>query len=598
MMLIFPLIELLLLAAAAVYYAAIKTHRICLKVIRPFWVLAGGTFLASIVMFLPLHYTAERAYSGALNSCCKAVLASIGDTIGMFSLNGGFDPISDFASSVPNSGLYSFVASALYLAGPMMTLGVVLSFVRNLQAHCSYLLHYDREVHVFSELNEKALTLCASLRQREPKCALVFTDVAGEDERSYELQKDAEQLHAICFRRDVLAVDFRRHSKKRCITFFLLGEDEAENINQALQLMEEYHDREHSRIYLFASGSESEMMLSGCSRGKVILRRVNEKRALILHHLYNSEASLFRNAVPQPDEDAKLIHAVIVGLGGHGTEMLKALPWFCQMEGYRVEIDAFDADPLAASHFSALCPELMSPEYNGVFLPGEAQYTIRIHSGMDVESLEFMQEVLALQSPTYVLVSLGDDIRNIRAAERLRVLLERMGSHAEIQAIVYDTRKKEALTNAANWKGQPYRIECIGDLAESYSADIILDSELERDALSRHLQWGAEEEFWNFEYNYNSSVASAVHARMNALCGLAGAGKRAEDMTEEERTVFETNEHRRWNAYMRAEGYVYSGSKEKSSRNDLGKMHHDLVSYAELSEEERRKDSRVAGKRN
>ena len=44
---------------------------------------------------------------------------------------------------------------------------------------------------------------------------------------------------------------------------------------------------------------------------------------------------------------------------------------------------------------------------------------------------------------------------------------------------------------------------------------------------------------------------------------------------------------------MRAEGYVYSGSKEKSSRNDLAKMHHDLVDYASLTEEEKRKDSRV-----
>ena len=44
---------------------------------------------------------------------------------------------------------------------------------------------------------------------------------------------------------------------------------------------------------------------------------------------------------------------------------------------------------------------------------------------------------------------------------------------------------------------------------------------------------------------------------------------------------------------MRSEGYIYSGSKEKSSRNDLGKMHHDLVDYDSLTEEEKRKDSRA-----
>ena len=53
-------------------------------------------------------------------------------------------------------------------------------------------------------------------------------------------------------------------------------------------------------------------------------------------------------------------------------------------------------------------------------------------------------------------------------------------------------------------------------------------------------------------------------------------------------------EHRRWNAYMRSEGYVYSGSPDKASRNDLAKMHHDLVDFSRLTEEEKKKDSRVS----
>ena len=44
---------------------------------------------------------------------------------------------------------------------------------------------------------------------------------------------------------------------------------------------------------------------------------------------------------------------------------------------------------------------------------------------------------------------------------------------------------------------------------------------------------------------------------------------------------------------MRSEGYVFSGSHDKSSRNDLGKMHHDLVYFELLDEEEKRKDGRV-----
>ena len=52
-------------------------------------------------------------------------------------------------------------------------------------------------------------------------------------------------------------------------------------------------------------------------------------------------------------------------------------------------------------------------------------------------------------------------------------------------------------------------------------------------------------------------------------------------------------EHKRWNAYMRSEGFVYSGSTDKKTRNDLGKMHNDLVPSSNLSEKEKIKDLRV-----
>lgn len=88
-------------------------------------------------------------------------------------------------------------------------------------------------------------------------------------------------------------------------------------------------------------------------------------------------------------------------------------------------------------------------------------------------------------------------------------------------------------------------------------------------------------------------MASAVHMKARIWCGIAGADKKEEDLTLEERDIIEHLEHKRWNTYMRSEGYVYSGSNDKSSRNDLAKMHHDLVNFDSLSEEDKRKGSSV-----
>ena len=235
----------------------------------------------------------------------------------------------------------------------------------------------------------------------------------------------------------------------------------------------------------------------------------------------------------------------------------------------------------------------MDPRYNGVYVDGEAQYYIRIHSGLEVDTKTFADRIQSLKDATYVLVALGDDSLNIQTALRLRMLFEQCGAKPAIQAIVLSSDKRRALEGLRNYRGQPYQIDFIGDLESSCSEKVIIDSELEEEALRRHLRWGNEAEFWGYEYNYRSSIALAIHARAKVLCGIAGAGKPEAQLTEQERTQLETLEHRRWNAYMRSEGYIYSGSPEKSSRNDLAKMHHDLVNFDALTEEEKRKDSRV-----
>lgn len=175
-------------------------------------------------------------------------------------------------------------------------------------------------------------------------------------------------------------------------------------------------------------------------------------------------------------------------------------------------------------------------------------------------------------------------------AIKLRALFEQLKYKPVIQTVITDTKKKEALVNVKNFKGFKYDIDFIGDVKSTYSEKVILSSEIEARALERHICWGKESDFWRYDYNYRSSTASAIHRKMKILCGVPGADKLPADRTEDEKLKLRILEHCRWNAYMRSEGYVYSGTIDASSRNDLAKIHNCLVPFDDLPLAEQIKD--------
>ena len=564
-----------------------KKHRFNL-----FNALFAGVFIAAIIMFYPVHYAQEEA---AGLGVWRAFLLSLFNSMQIFAGGCEFAVVKEGLVLCPDwlDMPYQIWSATLFVLAPIFTFGFVLSLFKNLSAYVLYLGSFFRDVYVFSELNDKSLVLANDIKANHKKAVIVFTDVfEGNEEHTFELLEEAKKLRAICFKNDILVVNFKRHSAGKSIFFFAIGADEVENLNQSLKLIEKHKDSENVRLYVFSTKIESELLLSSADKGKVRVRRINEVQALINRVLYEQGEIIFESAV-ENGQGSKDISAIVVGMGRHGTEMVKALSWFGQMDGYRLEINAYDKDPLAEEKFVAVAPELMSADYNGVTVEGEAQYKIAVHSGMNVQTISFANAISKITNASYVFVALGDDDVNISTAINLRMYFERMKIHPVIQAVVYNSQQKAALYDVKNFKGQRYDIEFIGDTESSYVEDVIIDSEIEEDALKRHLKWGAEEDFWNFEYNYRSSTASAIHMKARIKCGIPGSDKKTDQLTEEEKNIIEVLEHKRWNAYMRSEGYVFSGSSDKSSRNDLAKMHHDLVDFSSLTEDEKRKDSSV-----
>jgi hypothetical protein len=622
-------------------------------------------------MFLPIC-APDVIATGAKGFWCAILtfISALHNTLRLFVIDGDLETVLNFTGELSGSvrHISNGIAGFLYIACPALTATGIMSLFENFTARIRYWWGYSKDAYIFSDLNDQSIKLARSLKQNDKKRKrmIVFTDVfKTNEESSYELIKQAQELDAVLFKSDITVVNFRRHSKKTKLYFFIIGEDETENINQTICLSakpstlatssEEYkfngYDYERkggdTRVFLFTTHSSSEQQLSSINPDHLKLRRVNAVQSLIYKLLDDEGHLIFKSAVeaestvksPFTGEQVKekLISAVIVGMGHHGTELLKALPWFCQLHPYRLEVTAFDIDPSALERFTSQCPELMSQKHNGDFYTdGEAHYKIRINppldeeagektTGYDVHSIKFDQAIESLDHVTYVLVALGNDDLNVQVAAKIRILLKRRGIVPFIHSIVYNPDKQELLKRGTNFSGLMYDINPTGNISINYSEECILNSDIEEKALERHLAWtkkfaaqenwpsdvyekeirAAENAFWKYDYNYRSSVASALHAKFKRPglfpigvdpedetkvlyyehAGVPGADKLPAERTEEELWYLRKMEHQRWNAYVRSEGFVFAEKRDK-----LAKTHNLLVPFDKLPLSEQEKD--------
>ena len=334
---------------------------------------------------------------------------------------------------------------------------------------------------------------------------------------------------------------------------------------------------------------------------------MSEARSLIYNYLYEEGYKLFENASVAENGD-KTVSAVVISDGGFygcGKITAKTLPWFCQMGGYRFKMTVLSEKENAESEFRAECPDFLNPACNGVYVEGEAQYDIKVFSCINFESYEFEELLASVKDASFVFVSLASDEKSIECAAKAKKVYERAAIKPMIVATVKDSEKIKAIENSRSTDGRMFEIQYIGDSESVYSEKVIINSELEKHALETHMRYPAsgitkaehERSFFSQEYSYNSSCASALHAKLRSDLGIAGANKTESELTEKERKETSVTEHRRWSAYVRSCGYVYSGSQEKSSRNDLAKVHNCLIPFNELTEEYRKIDTEVAVKK-
>ena len=247
------------------------------------------------------------------------------------------------------------------------------------------------------------------------------------------------------------------------------------------------------------------------------ITRIDSINSFVLNTFINSGIFELAKATSQ-----KVISIMIIGMGQYGKQILKTALWFCQMDGYKLEINVVDSGIKKNGKKLDIrdvlkheCPEIITK--NPSLSDGDANYTVNFYTDVDCftskfdELFENKDSAEKFKKTQMVFVSLGDDDKNIAAALSVRKNFDRLKGISNedvknlkddedipvIYAIVHDDKKAENLKNVSrliNYKGTPFNISFIGNLSEQYSYNTIVNNEiLERNAFFFHINWAKVE---------------------------------------------------------------------------------------------------------
>ena len=558
------------LLIAAIIFAAVVAISIAydiksrkeVRALTTLHIFTVGCAILIYTLYRPITY--QEFGCGGIWEWIRGVLATAHNTLRAFILDCDFGELMQKLSSISNSKVhccYSLAMGAAYVLAPVLTFANVLSLFKNfIHEYLANKHRWFRPVYVMSELNKMSVALAESIYKKHRadgkwyswlfvRPLFIFCDVFGHsEENGYELILGTRKIRAVTVRKDVSHIKLT--NKRKRVEIFLIGEDESENISQAIQLTKELEEKPNVAVFVYASSESSGRIIDSLDKGNLLIGNaisqvIENDASGVLRGDYDelfkkngigTEDTFYLKRIDPIDmlvtdmfsnkgiackimdraKESGIISIAIVGLGLYGRQILKTATWFFQKMGYKLEINVFDDNTASYERICQECPEFV--KVNPSDRIGDANYDIRFFTGVNCFSSSFDacfegEDGERLRRTQAVFVTLGNDDMNIEASIMIRKLFDRVKGIDEktlkrakkdgslddadpfIYAVVYDDKKSEMLgsTNGGNFrnhKDMGYKINFVGSLSDQYSYETIERMlETENMAVAYHLEW-------------------------------------------------------------------------------------------------------------
>lgn len=471
---------------------------------------------------------------------------------------------------------YQYFVYVNLLALPILLAGTIISLITKYVEIIKVYSCIFNKVHIFSELNDKSITLAEYIKANQKGEKVIFLSENLKQEDKVRLRN----MKTLFLARKVTNINLNMF--KKSIKIYEIYEDQDKSFQEAMELVEIYKDKTRKNkieILTFVTMTETQMVIEELEKGNVIVNIVNEIQNAIYHLLY--EYPLYENT------QDNTIKPLVIGAGTIGKEVVKNITWCGQMKDKKLEINVVDKNKEAKKDFLFEAPELTR----------ENGYNINFFT-IDIKEFEQNEEFKnIIRKTNYIIIATGDDIQNIEIAREMRrYFLQTEHKSPKIAIWIENEAKDIEISKIKN----KYHFDTFGKMKEIYQ-ERILNIGLEEIAINMHKQYDIDDEdlskYHSSEYNKKSSRAAALHIKYK----LEPYFKNWEEVTPEalEKLLSDENiieelskeEHIRWLAYLRSEGYKlakfedlkdYCSKENKNPKNDFLRLHPALVNWEEL----------------
>ncbi len=540
-----------------------------------------GILFSTFIMILPAFFIGVTNVAQGVYAVLESVIFALK------TLGGGQDHeyLADIQLTGALRSAYLIVNYLCYIICPIVTSGLIISFVGDAFDRIRYAVSLKEKCYVFSALNEKSLSLSKTI---DKDGAIIFLNAKDCDEG---LKTGARKEGALLLNGSVLGLKFFANKKYH---IYLIEKDEDNNVDLGQSLITKLQEKKIVKAIIYAfckSGATVDFLESLIEKESNVEIRCIDETALLCNHL------VFEHPLYVLPDGLKDISVAIVGLGTYGIRMLKTVFWAGQIVGLNLKIRAYDKDAdKIKEQFFADCP-LLKNDTTIEFVSANV-----INESFDKSF--FNKENSS--DATHVFVCMGDDGLNFLITEKLFRSFRQKRDFNKAKLPQFFTRVRSAKKTHSLFENSAFledrNIHLFGTLESIYSKNTIFNSHLENLSFAVHLAYWdaltkskdseeyimAEHDFKTKEYDRRNSMAAAIHlnTKLYASGVLKGAIPTEKELNEYKTLIqdeklllkLSKNEHLRWNAFMATEGFTSTTMDDIKKYAFETKNHKDLIS--------------------